>query len=118
MNPNPMPEVQFNKTNSKSKHDVSDVKFWSRAALIPRDGHKGVRWGIGLCYLNISKRLVVTCMKGKMDQAENGKVKMFTSDGRFLKVVTCAEADDGDITDPSAVASLADGGFAVSDKTR
>ena len=112
----PTPEVQSNRTNSKN--DLSDVKLWSRAALIPRDGHKGVRWGIGLCYLKRSKRLVVTCMKGKMDQAENGKVKMFTSDGRFLKVVTCAEADDGDLTDPSAVASLADGGFAVSDKTR
>ena len=116
MKRSPLPEVQFNKTSSK--HDLSDVKFWSRAAFIPRDGHKGVRWGIGLCYLQRSKRLVVSCMKGKMDRAENGKVKMFTSDGRFLKVVTCAEADDGDLTDPSAVTSLADGGFAVSDKTR
>ena len=86
----PLPEVQFNKTSSK--HDLSDVKFWSRAAFIPRDGHKG----IGLCYLQRSKRLVLSCMKGKMDRAEKGKVKMFTSDGRFLKVVTCAEADDGD----------------------
>ena len=32
--------------------------------------------------------------------------------------MTCAEADDRDLTDPSAVTSLVDGGFAVSDKRR
>ena len=107
---NPTPEVQSIRTTN-SKHSLSDVKLWSKASLIPRDGSKGVRLGIGLCYLKRSKSLVVTCMDDK-------KVKMFTSDGRFLKVVTCAEADDGDLTDPSAVTSLVDGGFAVSDKRR
>jgi len=107
---NPTPELESIRT-ANSNHNLSNVKVWSKASFIPRDGSKGVRYGIGLCYLKRSKRLVITCMGDK-------KVKMFTSDGRFLKVVTCAEADDGDLTDPSAVASLADIGFAVSDKTR
>ena len=98
-------------TQTSSKPNLSDVRLWSRVSLISSNGPRGVRLGIGLCYLQRSKRLVVSSMDDK-------RVKMFTSDGNFLKVVTAKEADDGDLTDPSAVTSLADGGFAVSDKTR
>ena len=111
INPDEGPEIHVQTINKPAEHNLSTINLWSKVSLIPSKGLKGVGKGIGLCYLRRSKRLVVSCM-------EDRKVKMFTSEGHFLKLVTCEEADDGDLKDPSAVVSLADGGFAVSDKTR
>ena len=106
-------ETRDQTIKATSKHSLSDVMLWSKVSLVSSEGSKGVCYGIGLCYLKKSNRLVVCCMA-----MGDKKVKMFTSNGNFIKVVTCEEAEEGNISDPSAVVSLVDGGFAVSDKTR
>ena len=88
-----------------------NVNDWSKVSGILSYGPEGVYNGIGVSSLKKSNRLVVSCMGDK-------KLKMFSPDGGFLKIVTCVEAEDGDLTDPGTIVSLEDGGFAVSDKTR
>ena len=97
--------------NVKSIYSLLNVNDWSRVSGIPSYGSKGIDLGIAVSTLKKSKRLVVSCMGDK-------KLKMFSPNGSFLKIVTCVEAEDGNLTDPAAIVSLEDGGFAVSDKTR
>ena len=104
-------EYETNDIKKILRHDLLNVDLWTRSTGIPRCGSNGVELGIGVSSLKKSNRLVVSCMGDK-------KLKMFTPDGHFLKIVNCVEAEDGDLTDPSDIVSLEDGGFAVSDKSR
>ena len=96
---------------SVSRLSLLSVNDWTKTSGIPSLGPKGIDHGIGVSYLKTSNRWVVSCMGDK-------KLKMFSADGRFLTLVTCVEAEDGDLKEPSAIVSLEDGGFAVSDKSR
>ena len=91
-----------------SEYNLSTINLWSKVPLLPS---KSLDSLLGLCCLRRSNLLVVFSM-------EERKMKILTSEGHFIKFVTCEEADDGDLKHPSAIESLADGGFAVSDFTR
>ena len=105
------PDIHVQNVESSSRLSLLSVNDWSKVSGIPSRGPEGIDHGIGISFLKKSNRLIVSCMGDK-------KLKVFSPDGRFIKIVTCVEAEDGDLKEPSDVVSLEDGGFAVSDKSR
>jgi len=90
-------------------NSFTDVKEWRQVFSIPRSGHAGMGIPIGICLLPNGKFVVSSKRAGSA-------VKMYNQDdGKFLKELTCNRSD---FDQPSDMATLKNGDFAIRDESK
>jgi len=95
--------------SNMSPNSFTDVKEWRQVFSIPRSGHAGMGIPIGICLLPNGKFVVSSKRAGSA-------VKMYNQDdGKFLKELTCNRSD---FDQPSDMATLKNGDFAIRDESK